>query len=108
MFCTRCGTELEERHSFCFKCGTPTPAAVGRGNVPMRRLMRSRIDKKIAGVCGGLALHFETDPTLVRIIFLVLLFGVPPVGFVAYIVAWIAMPMEPLPPLQYPVAHQAV
>ena len=39
-----------------------------------RRLYRSRTDRKIAGVCGGLAQYLNVDPTVVRIIFLVLLF----------------------------------
>ena len=48
----------------------------------------------IAGVCGGLGEYFDIDPTLVRLalIFLVLLGGS---GILAYIIAWIVIPMEP-------------
>ena len=38
-----------------------------------KKLYRSRVDRKIWGVCGGLAKHFDVDPTLIRIIFVVCL-----------------------------------
>lgn len=58
-----------------------------------RKLYRSRTNKVIAGVCGGLGEYFEIDPVFVRIL-LVLLVLVPGhgVGLLAYIVAWILMP----------------
>jgi phage shock protein C len=54
------------------------------------RLRRSRQDRVIAGVCGGLGRYLGIDPVIVRIVAVVLLFV--GVGLVAYIVAWIAMP----------------
>ena len=60
-----------------------------------RRLYRSRTDRKLAGVCGGLAQYFNTDATLLRVLFVVLaLLGGP--GLVIYLVLWIAVPEEPL------------
>ncbi|SYZ74279.1 conserved hypothetical protein [Candidatus Zixiibacteriota bacterium] len=59
-----------------------------------KRLYRSRVDSKIAGVCGGLADYFDVDPTLIRIIFLLMILA-HGVGLIAYIVAWIAMPRKP-------------
>ncbi|HET7215093.1 MAG TPA: PspC domain-containing protein [Terriglobia bacterium] len=56
--------------------------------------MRSRTDEKIAGVCGGFAEYLEIDPTLVRLIWLAALF-LGGWGLIAYIVAWIVMPLEP-------------
>lgn len=58
-----------------------------------KRLYRSIKDRKIAGVCGGLAKHFDIDPALVRIIFLVsaLFWGF---SIVLYIVCWICIPKE--------------
>ena len=51
-----------------------------------RRLYRSRTDRKLAGVCGGLAQHFNTDATLIRALFVVLaLLGGP--GLVLYLLA---------------------
>ena len=58
--------------------------------------MRSRTDEKIAGVCGGFAEYLEIDVTLVRLVWLAALF-LGGWGFIAYIVAWIVMPLEPLP-----------
>ncbi|MGA8186186.1 MAG: PspC domain-containing protein [Terriglobia bacterium] len=58
--------------------------------------MRSRTDEKIAGVCGGFAEYLEVDVTLVRLVWLAALF-LGGWGFIAYIVAWIVMPLEPQP-----------
>ena len=58
------------------------------------KLYRSTSDSRIAGVAGGLAEHFRTDPTLVRAILLALaLCG--GAGFVIYVVLWIAVPKRP-------------
>jgi phage shock protein C len=59
-----------------------------------RKLYRSRTDRKLAGVCGGLAQYFNADPTLIRVLFVVLaLLGGP--GLVIYLVLWIIVPEEP-------------
>ena len=55
-----------------------------------RQLTRSETDKKIAGVCGGLAEYFDIDPTLVRVAAVVL--GLMGPGVLAYIVLWIVVP----------------
>lgn len=61
---------------------------------PPRRLTRSMTDKVIAGVCGGFAEYLNVDPTLVRIVFVLLaLAGLLP-GLLAYIVSWIVIPAE--------------
>ena len=58
-----------------------------------KRLYRSVTDRKIAGVCAGMADYFDIDPTIVRLIAVAfLLFGGG--GFLAYIVAWIIVPEE--------------
>ena len=58
-----------------------------------RRLMRSTTDRRIAGVCGGIASYLNIDPTVVRIIFLLaLLCG--SFGFWAYLIIWIAAPED--------------
>ena len=38
----------------------------------MKKLYKSNVEKKICGVCGGIAAHFNLDPTLVRLIFVIL------------------------------------
>ena len=48
-----------------------------------KQLMRSGRDKKIAGVCAGVAHYFDMDPTIVRVIWGVLAFGYG-AGIVAY------------------------
>ena len=62
-----------------------------------KRLYRSTTDRKIAGVCGGLAEHLGVDPTLVRVLwFLAMLLA--GTGFLAYVILWIALPEgEPTP-----------
>ena len=59
-----------------------------------KKLYRSRKDKMIAGVAGGLGEYFDIDPTLVRIIFVVSLF-LGGSGILAYIILWIVVPEEP-------------
>ena len=62
-----------------------------------RRLVRSRRDRKIAGVCGGIAEYLNADPTVVRVVWaLITLFpGTLPVGLIGYLVAWLIMPEAP-------------
>ncbi|HVH69936.1 MAG TPA: protein kinase, partial [Candidatus Dormibacteraeota bacterium] len=59
-----------------------------------KRLMRSAMDKKIAGVCGGLADYLGMDATLMRVIWFILAFGFG-IGFLAYILLWIFLPLSP-------------
>lgn len=56
-----------------------------------RQLTLSANDRKIAGVCGGLAEYFHTDATLVRLIFVVLIM-LGGSGVIIYLIAWIIMP----------------
>ncbi len=60
-----------------------------------KKLYRSRTDRKIGGVCGGLAQYFNIDPTLVRLLFVL---GVIFVGggLLAYLIMLIVVPEEPL------------
>ena len=58
-----------------------------------KRLYRSRADRKLWGVCGGLARYFNIDPTLVRILFVASLF-VGTLGFWVYIIMAIVVPLE--------------
>ena len=60
----------------------------------VRRVYRSRTEKRIAGVCGGLAKYFDIDPVIVRLAW-VLLFFLGGSGIFLYIIAWIVIPLEP-------------
>jgi len=56
-----------------------------------KKLVRSLEDRKIAGVCGGIAEYFELDSTIIRLgfVFLALIFGG---GLIAYLISWLVIP----------------
>jgi phage shock protein C len=63
-----------------------------------KRLVRTRKDSVIGGVCGGLGRHLNLDPVIIRVIFvLAVIFA--GTGLLVYIVLWIVMPLEPENPL---------
>jgi phage shock protein C len=67
-----------------------------------RRIFRSRDDRMLGGVCGGIARHLDIDPVIVRIATVALVCAVG-AGAVAYVAAWILMPLDesaaaPMPP----------
>jgi phage shock protein C len=61
--------------------------------VSSQKLYRSSSDKMIAGVCGGLGKYFSVDATIVRLVFLLLLF-LGGSGFLVYLILWIIVPEE--------------
>lgn len=67
----------------------------GEGGTVRRRLVRSRTDARLAGVCGGLAEYFGVDPTLIRLLWVLttIFSGFLP-GLLAYAAAWIIMPRD--------------
>lgn len=69
---------------------TPPPASAPSP----KRLYRSRNDRMLGGVCGGVASYFNIDPTLVRILAVATLF-MGGAGAAAYVVAWVIVPEEP-------------
>jgi phage shock protein C len=60
----------------------------------LKRLYRSLDERMLAGVCGGIADYFNVDPTLVRVLFVLLAMAGGP-GIVAYIILAIIVPEEP-------------
>ena len=62
---------------------------------PYKKLYRSRTERKIAGVCGGLANYFRVDPFLIRLIF-ILFFLAGGAAFIIYIIMWLLVPLEPI------------
>ncbi len=63
-----------------------------------KKLYRSRTDKMVAGVCGGLGRYLGLDPTLIRLIFVLLVvFGVGS-GILLYFVLMLIVPEEPVAP----------
>jgi phage shock protein C len=65
-----------------------------KGGNMTKRLYRSKKEKMIGGVCGGIGEYFEIDPVLVRILFIISLFFWGS-GVLAYIVCWIIIPEQP-------------
>ena len=100
MVCNSCQRNIADGSRFCYNCGArqvvtdaPNTATVTGGP---KRLMRSSIDKKLGGVCAGLADYFDMDPTLVRVLWLlVVLCG--GTGILLYVILWIALPLAPPP-----------
>ena len=58
-----------------------------------KRLVRIQKDKKIAGVCAGIAVYFNIDPTIVRLLWIALTLA-GGAGIILYLIAWIIMPVE--------------
>ncbi|MDG6244885.1 MAG: PspC domain-containing protein [Methanolobus sp.] len=58
-----------------------------------KRLKRSRSDRMIAGVCGGLGKYLDVDPVIIRLLWAgaIFIYGT---GLLAYIIAWVVIPEE--------------
>ena len=63
-------------------------------SVARKRLVRPQATKQIAGVCAGFAEYFDLDVTVVRVTWLLTAIFTG-CGFLAYLIAWIVMPVEP-------------
>lgn len=105
MYCNYCGKVIQDDANICAYCGKRVASVASR-----RKLMRSRTNRKVAGVCAGFAEYFDLDVTVVRVVWVIVaLFGGG--GVLAYVVAWIVMPEEPeyvpaTPPATTPQPYQ--
>jgi len=59
-----------------------------------KRIYRSNKDRMLGGVCGGLGEYFDVDPTIIRLIAVVV--ALSGAGILAYIIAWIIIPDQPV------------
>ena len=90
MQCPRCSRVNEDGATFCAGCGSSF-SATGPSS---RRLARRPAEGRIAGVCAGIAAYVDLDPTLVRLLWIILSVvpGAVIGGVIAYIAAWALMP----------------
>jgi phage shock protein C len=97
MMCANCRRDITDNSNFCYYCGTRQRVAYACAPV-QKRLTRSSVDCKIAGVCGGIAEYLEIDATLVRLVWLLIFIftGFVP-GGLAYLICWAVMPQAPFP-----------
>jgi phage shock protein C len=89
MYCAQCSKEITDSSTFCSFCGSRQ-----RPRTLHKQLTLSATDKKLGGVCGGIAEYLDVDTTVVRLIWVAL--SVVPGGFIggaiAYLLAWIIIP----------------
>ena len=93
MTCTRCQREISDEASYCQFCGANQRRWTSASLLP-KPLRRSRVDRKLAGVCGGMARYLDTDPVFIRVVWVILSIvpGTILLGVLAYVVAWIVIP----------------
>jgi phage shock protein PspC (stress-responsive transcriptional regulator) len=91
--CPRCAKDIESDSTYCRFCGSAVVATTSR------RLTRIPDAGRIAGVCAGLAAYFNTDVTVIRLLWVVLSIvpGMIIGGIVAYLAAWLLMPEGDVP-----------
>lgn len=98
MFCKSCGKSVPGDAQFCSACGSPTGFVVQAPQPTYVRhpLVRLREGRQVAGVCAGFARAYGWDLLLVRILMVIGGIVIFPIPEIAYVVAWVAMPEEPL------------
>jgi len=86
-------TEADAAPSAGKEPATPTTAGTGQ-----RRLYRSHVDRKVFGVCSGLGIYFNIDPTIVRLLFVVSAFASFGITLLMYIIMAVVVPDESVAP----------
>jgi phage shock protein C len=95
MFCQKCGKPLAAGANYCANCGAPA----NPGAYPVTygsNWYRPRANRMIAGVCAALNLRYGWDLIATRIVAVLLGILLFPVGEIAYLVAWLLIPEEPV------------
>lgn len=104
MTCVRCGKDVDVDSAYCRFCGASVTSEAAR------RLTRIPSAGKIAGVCAGIANYFNTDVTVVRLLWVILSIvpGMVIGGLLAYAAAWLLMPVAGMPSATEPVVKHLV
>lgn len=71
------------------------PGTVAVTEHQVKRLYRSRRERKIAGVCGGIAAYMGIDPVIPRLIWVLFVLAAG-MGLLAYLICWLVIPQEPV------------
>ena len=94
MYCTNCGVQMNVADRFCARCGQAAGGSqTSAPFAPQEPLSRDVANKKVAGVCAGIARRLGWDVTIVRVVFIaaILFKGI---GLLAYLIGWVCMPTD--------------
>jgi len=100
MVCNSCQRNIADGSRFCYNCGARQvvndAANMAAATGGPKRLMRSSTDKKVGGVCAGVADYLDMDPTLVRVLWVLVVFCAG-TGILLYVILWLVLPLAPPP-----------
>lgn len=104
MKCSGCGSSVPKGSEFCPKCGVKIPqepspkfARPPEQYTGPKKLYRSRKNRLVGGVCGGIGDHYNIDPTIVRLLWVIFILS-GGAGLLAYLIAIVLIPESPLDP----------